>query len=273
MTNTADNNIESNQIGPILNLIEQDARNSPSLESLRTIEKNIWKWYSEMFPEPNQMNLELEDIKRSWQRTVFEQNHAAFLLEQQGFVESAVANVRCAMEHAIHACYIDQDVNARDQIAKAASKHLKGIRESIEGINNRELSDNSVSVLSTLLDGLLDNDENTEGHVNSLKEECERIENGGSSIYFCYRLLSGLMHPGLFSASMQFFQVHASTDSIDLFTPHSQFILRFGIGACSWAGWSIDASRGVANFDDEFGKIARGLDFEPLHFVSAQNLR
>ncbi len=250
----------------------EELRTLPSFAVLSTHEDRLWQTFLSYDPPSANYPDGGEFFILGWLTTTFYQAHAAFRLAAEGLGETAVANIRAAMEHAI---YLSAFVNPWDfeiMLNSIELRHLKGLKRVRDFIHGRDLP--AVAELIEIPTSFMpagDDQKPTGSWPEKIEQVCHRL-NTGPVIYLEYRNLSAQLHPGISSALLPAIHDHpgvddpglAHLDSSNAASLNIRHSFWLAIGACAWAGWAADQFFGTAHFGPLLAEFTDELDFVPI---------
>lgn len=259
----SDNGIEPEAF---VEMLKENSRAIPELDSLRTMLDDMWTWYSEGTLEPTSRQFGITELAAVWRAHAFHQARSALLLERSGLEDSAAVNARTAMEYGIYLSPLGLSQNSRQVVDQLAIKSLRRSHDTLMAIPREDQPE--IDMLSRIAFRLIEDDE-TSGPINAhvLKRVCEKLENG-NTIYYHYQILSSIVHPGLGSMLTIDSDQFAAKAGIDFNLAYRSLSLWLAVGGCAWAAWASNRLINPDDFDDHFGERVRHMGFMPLEYAN-----
>lgn len=235
----------------------------PSSEEMLNSLDVLWNHFVE-FSHPTPVD-EMPQIAllSSWLSATFRHAHATSILHGAGFTDTAVANARAAMEHAIYLSYIAATGDYEPVLKEFDDSFRSNWHRMIEGVETG--GEAAPDVVHQLLADLppITADPDTRW-MRKIEQVCDKFEIG-QVVYAHYRLASSLLHPGFGSAAPTLMTAMVSEtlpakEIVDISTS----VLPLAVAACVWAGWAADKVFRVDYFGDVVGEIAERAEILPL---------
>ncbi|MCI2975523.1 MAG: hypothetical protein MP439_05545 [Ferrimicrobium sp.] len=242
----------------------------PPSAVLSTYEHGLWQAFLSYDP-PSANHGDVNDLTAlGWLTTTFHQAHASLLLASEGLGGIAVANVRAAMEHAFLLSAFSSTEDSETIFDSITSRHRKELKRLLDFVGGQDVPEGEVveAIASLIPTG---DSQDTETWPQKIKQVCDRLDTG-ERIYHEYGLLSGRLHPGLFSvllpAVLDYPKADASTPPDLDASEADSFLIRYdlwiAIGACAWAGWAVDRFFNTHHFEPLLAEFAGELGFVPI---------
>ncbi len=248
-------------------LVEWSA-STPAHSELCAMHDQLWDHFSQISLTPTGDQRHVLLMASAWCATTFRHAHAAFLLGENGLADTARGNTRIALEHAIYLSLLagtDNHTHVLDRLEVRFQAQWDRLIQS-----SRQLGEDIPDFVDLLLHGMPDvTPAEGTSWVRKVEQVCDRLETG-YRVYDHYRMLSSEMHPGFGSAALYFMAAFTQMKRDDSSFPvepiqlGTDMVLFLAVGACVWAGWSIDSLFGIDYFQGVVSDIAVTMSLSPL---------
>lgn len=187
------------------------------------------------------------------------------MLEERGLPESGFVNARSALEHGVYLSLLAAHESGDPVLDALEHQYLRSLQLIVA--NTTEIPGLAADMIDELIAGV--NGAQDKG-VTVFQQACERLV-AGDQIYRHYRTLSNYSHAGFGSANpfmIASFAIGDPSKSLTLTSspmcPEVRTGLWLAVGACAWAGWSVDKLFATDYFGSVLDTAVRDIGFIPL---------